>query len=89
MSLLLIAAALAAQTPEAPQPPGQGLTIVVEGQRPDPDQVICEKIVATGSRVNVKRVCLTRRQWDAARQADRETIDDTLRRTLMRNEPPH
>lgn len=93
MSVHLIALAIAAPAPPQqaapPQGPSEQSTIVVEGQRPDPDQVICEKVVATGSRVNVKRTCATRREWDAMRQADREAVDDTFRRTLQRNEPPH
>ena len=90
MGALLIAMLLTPPPSAAPPPaPSQNPTIVVEGERPDPDQVVCEKVVATGSRVNVKRVCLTRREWDEARQSDREAIDDTFRRTLQRNAPPH
>ena len=82
VGLIAIAFALAA-APDQPQ------EVVVEGRKPNPDQIICEKVVEAGSRVNIKRRCATRREWEAARQADRNAIDDSMRRALHQNEPPH
>jgi len=39
------------------------------------DKLICEKIEVTGSRVAVKRVCLTQAQWDERRRDDRAATE--------------
>lgn len=84
MGIELIAIALAASSAPPQQVAAEPRPdIIVQGQKPDPDQVICERIVEAGSRVNVKRHCATRREWDAARQADRDALDDAFRRSLQ------
>ena len=90
MGLELIAVALAVST----APPQHAASerrpdIIVQGARPDPDQILCERVVEAGSRVNVKRRCATRREWDASRQADREALDDSFRRSLQSTERGH
>ena len=83
MTLELVAIALAAASP-APQAAAEPRPdIIVRGEKPDPDQIVCEKMIEAGSRVNVKRRCATRREWDAARQADRDALDDAFRRSLQ------
>ena len=40
-----------------------------------PDEVICEKVEVIGSRLSVKRVCMTRAQWAERRQLDRQELE--------------
>jgi hypothetical protein len=41
----------------------------------DPNEIVCEKQTVTGSRLQVRKVCMTREQWKARKQADREGVD--------------
>lgn len=54
------------QPPAAPAP---------AAATPDPNERICEKIKQIGSRLSVKKVCMTRAQWAEQRLADRQTIE--------------
>ena len=42
---------------------------------PDPNEMVCEKQEVLGSRLAVRRVCMTRAQWADRRAQDRQTID--------------
>ena len=39
------------------------------------DEIICQKQEVTGSRVGVKRVCMTRSQWADRRLQDRQELE--------------
>jgi hypothetical protein len=41
----------------------------------NPDEIVCEKQEATGSRIATRRVCMTRSQWAEQRSADRMEIE--------------
>ena len=41
----------------------------------DPDEIVCEKITAIGSRVATKRVCATRTEWAEKRKLDKEAME--------------
>lgn len=41
----------------------------------DPSQVICEKIVVTGSRLAARRFCGTRAQWADKQLQDRQEVE--------------
>ena len=43
----------------------------------DPNEMVCEKQEVLGSRLAVKRVCMTRAQWAERRQLDREVVQRT------------
>lgn len=44
--------------------------------KPDREnEVVCESIRLTGSRLGSKRFCATRAEWKEKRRQDRETID--------------
>ena len=45
----------------------------------DPNEIVCEKITAIGSRVATKRVCATRAEWAEKRKLDREAIEQAQR----------
>ncbi len=47
----------------------------------DPNRVICRKIEVIGSRLDSKRVCRTKADWDAEQAANRQDLDrrQTLR----------
>lgn len=68
------AAAVAGQTPtstpEAPAPTAQA-----KDKAADPNKIICEKQEVLGSRLAVRRVCMTRAQWADLRSQDRQEID--------------
>jgi hypothetical protein len=38
------------------------------------NQKVCQKVEMTGSRVKSKKVCMSRAEWDAARQNDQQAI---------------
>jgi hypothetical protein len=41
----------------------------------DPNEVICEKVPILGSRIQAKRVCMTRLQWADQRSQDRQDVE--------------
>ena len=41
----------------------------------DPNEVVCEKQKEIGSRVAVKRICMTRAEWAERRRIDRSEIE--------------
>ena len=41
----------------------------------NPNQIVCEKSEVLGSRVAVKKVCMTRAEWADRRLQDRQEID--------------
>jgi hypothetical protein len=45
----------------------------------DPNERICEDIIAVGSRLATKRICATRAEWEAQKKADRDVIEDAQR----------
>lgn len=40
----------------------------------DPNQMVCEKQEVLGSRLAVKRVCMTRAEWAEKRRDDRDLV---------------
>ena len=61
--------AIAQQTPTGSAPKKPAL---------DPNERICEEIYV-GTRVNTKRFCATRAEWQAKRQQDRDEVDQIQR----------
>ena len=45
----------------------------------DPNQKVCEDVVATGSRLATKRICATRAEWAEKRKEDRDVVDQAQR----------
>lgn len=43
--------------------------------RPEADEVVCQKVEQTGSRLAVKRICMTRSQWSERRLQDRQAVE--------------
>jgi hypothetical protein len=41
----------------------------------DPNQIVCETIRETGSRLNVNRICMTNAQWRDLRRQIRQDVD--------------
>ena len=39
------------------------------------DKVLCKRIEATGTRLGGKRLCMTRRDWDARAALDRDALE--------------
>ena len=42
---------------------------------PNPNEVVCEKVEQIGTRIATSRVCMTRAQWAARKQGDREEVE--------------
>lgn len=84
LASLALAAGSAAAQQAAPASP-----IVVQGDKPaaapqaaaspsaidQADPLICERIQEIGSRLKIKKVCLTKSQWDAQKREDRMNIE--------------
>ncbi len=51
-----------------------------KGAAADKDKVVCRKDTATGSRLRVNRVCMTKGQWDELAEKNRKSMDDFSRR---------
>ena len=71
--LLLGSAPVLAQTQPAAQP---------ANTPNDQDRIICEKVKETGSRINNKKICMTKLQWDEKRRQDRDVLEDAQQRSL-------
>lgn len=71
--LLLLVCALAAA--------GQAAAAPRHGAK-DPDDIICRELPLSGSRLDSRRVCMTRRDWDEQRREARETIDKAQRQQV-------
>jgi hypothetical protein len=50
-----------------------------ERKKGDPNEIVCEKITAIGSRVATKRVCATRAEWTERRRLDKEAMEQAQR----------
>ena len=86
LEMLAFGAAAVASGPGASMAPATATTpadVIVDGDRVDPEEKVCEKVVLPGSRLVTKRVCETRAQWMARRRGDREVLEDMLRRALQ------
>jgi hypothetical protein len=65
-ALLVSSAGAASQEPRASAP---------KKKRPDASDLICERVTVVGSRLSVKKVCMTRLEWEEKKTLDREFID--------------
>ena len=45
----------------------------------DPNEIVCDKITAIGSRVATKRVCATLAEWAEKRRLDQEAVQQAQR----------
>jgi hypothetical protein len=52
-----------------------GTTPTANKRTIDPNEIICEKQQVVGSRLQSKRVCMTRSQWADRRNQERQAID--------------
>jgi len=81
-----MAFSVAAFADDAPTPPPTGTTAPAQtndaSTSPDLDQIICRQMdPATGTRIGVRRVCRTKRQWDDTSRTER---DDLSRKEFQR-----
>lgn len=77
-SLLAAACLLASPCAALAQPVQQGAAnsnATAEAGKFDPNEVVCEKQEETGSRLAVRRVCMTRSQWADRKGQDRQEIE--------------
>lgn len=51
-----------------------------KGKQRDPNEVVCEKQEVLGSRLNTRRVCMTRSEWAEHRRNDRAVVERTQMR---------
>jgi len=55
-----------------------------ESPRHDPNEVVCEKQEVVGSRLASRKVCMTRAQWAAQQQSDRDLVDSSQRNPCVK-----
>jgi predicted secreted protein len=67
-----LAAAPAAVSAQSPVP---AATAKPPSTSDDPNKLICQKLEMIGSRIAVKKVCLTQYQWQDARLQDRQLVE--------------
>jgi hypothetical protein len=61
--------------------PGAALAIgPASSQDKKPGGMICREMGVTGSRLDTKRVCMTREQWDDARRDARDAVEQAQTR---------
>ena len=72
--ILLLAAALAAQTP-APVAASQATEESKAG-----DKVICKRSAIVGTRAKKRRMCMTAREWDQTQNNTREAASEYIQR---------
>ena len=53
----------------------------------DPNRLICEKVEEIGTRLGGRKVCRTSAEWDAARRAGKEQVDDWQQRLTSPGKP--
>lgn len=86
MFIVTLAAAMAlhaSSTPAAAEPPAPPAKALVSEVAAKEDRKICRTEALIGSRVP-KRVCATKREWEARRREDREHLD-----AMQRASQPH
>jgi len=72
--------AVAAALPAAAETPsGQS------GKERDPNETVCERQTVLGSRLAVKRVCMTRAEWAEQRRAERDLVQNSQLNARQKN----
>ena len=72
-SIAFISAAMLAATAATAETPAQAGDQAKKAL--DPSQVVCETQKVIGSRLAVKRICMTRAQWAERRLVDRQDVE--------------
>lgn len=76
MGLLLAAVPAAAETTAQPEPQNRDSEIICKTTAADP-----------GSRIGVRKVCMTRGEWERKRQRDQAGLVQTQQNGLLANQP--
>jgi len=50
----------------------------------DPNQIVCKKEEVLGSRLQTRKVCMTRAEWAEQRQIDRHAVEQSQTNTCQR-----
>ncbi len=50
----------------------------------DPNEVVCEKQEVLGSRLAMKKVCMTRAEWAEQKRSDREVVGRSQVNTMLK-----
>jgi hypothetical protein len=50
----------------------------------DPNQIVCKKEEVLGSRLQTRKVCMTRAEWAEQRQLDRQNVERSQTNTCQR-----
>jgi hypothetical protein len=58
----------------------QAATAATPHKERKPTDMICKELPVMGSRLDERRVCMTRLQWDDTRRDARETVDQAQTR---------
>jgi hypothetical protein len=80
-SSIILAAGLAASAGFA-QPPASPPDAAATDSH-NPNEMVCRRVQALGSRLTAGRMCMTRQQWEERRQADREDAERAQTRRIV------
>jgi hypothetical protein len=78
-SLIIAALALTAASPALADPATTTPTTNASAKAKDPNRKICEKVERIGSRLSVIRVCMTAREWEEQKRAQRVDVERVQR----------
>jgi predicted secreted protein len=74
-SALAIVSSLMVTDPISAQNPAPAATAKPAPTSDDANKLICQKVEVIGSRLAVKKVCMTQSQWDQTRLQDRQFVE--------------
>ena len=64
---------------------GEKPTTQPNAKASDPNEVVCERQESTGSRLQSKKVCMTRAQWADKRLQDRQDLERVQRGVCVKS----
>ncbi len=74
-AIVVVAAAFGATGSFAAPTPQSATPSSTVAKSPDPNEVICERQEVLGSRLQTKRICMTRSEWADVKSQDRQAIE--------------
>lgn len=72
------------QTPSAPAPAPTAVATTAAPVKPE-DQIVCKRVDVSGTRVQLPRKCMTRKDWARMDGPGKEDIQSIIRSNLTRN----
>lgn len=91
LAALVATPALAVTTETSPAPAPAAAPAAAGVPAPAPvkpeDQIICKRVDVSGTRIQLPKKCMTRKDWDALAGRGKEDIESVIRSSLTVNHP--